>query len=132
LPPVSADSHRICWVITNLLGDALRYSDSGEVIKIKAYRKNDFVYISVSDNGPGIPEEYQEKIFEKYVHLSDEEEEGKGLGLSISKEIIEEHGGNIWVDSEVGEGTTFTFTLETLPKYKDNNSKIKNPEDIEE
>ncbi|MFW6256644.1 MAG: ATP-binding protein [Bacillota bacterium] len=119
LPPVSADSHRICWVITNLISDAIRYSDSGDEVLVSAYRKDDLVYISVTDNGPGIPEEYQEKIFDKYVQLSkEEEEEGKGLGLSISKEIIEEHGGNLWVESEVGVGTTFTFTLETLPEYK--------------
>ncbi|MFW5786913.1 MAG: chloride channel protein, partial [Halanaerobiales bacterium] len=117
LPPASANFNKISWVLTNLLGNAIRYSNKGDEIDITAEHKNDMIYISVTDHGPGIPQKYQRKIFEKYVQLDDiESEKGKGLGLAISKEIIEEHGGNIWVESEVGKGSTFIFTLETLPE----------------
>ncbi len=118
LPPVSVDAHKICWVITNLLGNAVRYTRSGDDIKISAYRKKDMVYLSVSDSGPGIPEKNLEKIFKKYMQL-DSKEEGKGLGLSISRDIIEDHGGRIWAESEMGAGTTFTFTLKTLPENEE-------------
>ena len=116
-PMVSANSNKISWVLTNLVGNALRYTEPGGKITVTVEYKDDLVYISVTDRGPGIPEKYHHKIFEKYVQLEEGDTEGKGIGLSIAREIIEEHGGDIWVESTVGEGSTFTFTLETLPEY---------------
>ena len=108
---VHADAGRITWVITNLLGNAVRYTDSGGWIKLKSEVGGDWAFVSVMDNGAGIPREYQSKIFDKFVQLTNDKAGGSGLGLAISKEIIHEHGGSIWVESEVGEGSTFTFTL---------------------
>ena len=108
----NADPNKISWVLSNLLGNALRYAQNGDYIKIAANKKGNRIYMSVEDNGKGIPEEYQDKIFEKFVRAGDEEEKkGSGLGLAIAKEIVEAHNGSIWVDSEEGEGSTFTFYL---------------------
>ena len=113
LPPIIANTSKISWVLTNLIGNALRYSDKGDKIIVSAENKGKRVLISVKDNGPGIPPKYQKKIFEKFVQISDESE-GSGLGLAISREIIEAHGGNIWVESEVGKGSTFIFSLKSF------------------
>ncbi len=116
LPPVRADSNKITWVLTDLLGNAIRYTDKGGKIIISAHSSEEWVYISVEDTGKGIPDEEQDRIFEKYVQLDGEENSGSGLGLAICKEIIEAHGGRIWVDSEIGQGSTFTFRLKALKK----------------
>lgn len=108
---VRADASKVMWVITNLLGNAVRYTDSGGWIKLKSEVGGDWVFVSVQDNGAGIPREYQSRIFDKFVQLKNDKAGGSGLGLAISKEIIRAHGGTIWVESEVGEGSTFTFTL---------------------
>lgn len=114
---VHADLNKITWVITNLIGNALRYTEKGDEIVIDANKKGHKVHISVADTGEGIPKEYQHKIFEKFVRAGTDQDEssGTGLGLPIAKEIVEAHGGRIWVKSEEGEGSTFTFTLK-LPK----------------
>ncbi|MFP4017572.1 MAG: sensor histidine kinase, partial [Halanaerobiales bacterium] len=82
-----------------------------------SYLEGRQVYIYVEDTGVGIPEEYRDKIFDKFVRASNNEDEnsGTGLGLAISKEIIEAHNGRIWVESEEGEGAKFIFTL---PRYR--------------
>ncbi len=107
-----ADPSKISWVISNLVGNALRYADEGK-IKVNAEIKGRRVLVSVSDNGPGIPKEYQSKIFDKFVRAGNDKDEksGTGLGLAISKEIITAHNGRIWVDSEEGEGSTFSFYI---------------------
>ncbi|MCK8817964.1 ATP-binding protein [Natroniella sulfidigena] len=114
---VYGDLSKISWVITNLIGNALRYTEHGGEIRLSAEKKGHKVHITVSDTGKGIPKEYQNKVFDKFVRVSDDQDEdtGTGLGLAIAKEIIEAHGGRIWVDSEVGAGSKFTFTLK-LPK----------------
>lgn len=124
LPQIWADNHKVTWVLTNLVGNALRYTEADGEISIELKGGQNKVYVSVSDTGPGIPEEYHEKIFEKFVRVGDDKT-GSGLGLAICKEIVEAHGGQIWVESEVGEGATFTFTLPTL-------SAAKNREQIHE
>ncbi|SDC29617.1 MULTISPECIES: sensor histidine kinase [unclassified Candidatus Frackibacter] len=114
LPLVKADSNKITWVLSNLVGNALRYTKGNGKIEVSAAKKGNRVYVSVEDTGIGIPEEYQDKIFEKFVRVKGEnaiDVSGTGLGLAIVKEIVEAHGGKIWVDSEVGEGSKFTFTL---------------------
>jgi NtrC-family two-component system sensor histidine kinase KinB len=112
LPNVKADANKIIWVLTNLISNALRYTDSGRHIRLSAERIGPYVHVSVTDNGPGIPFEAQSKIFDKFVQIkSDKALGGSGLGLTICKEIVRAHGGTIWVDSTPGEGSTFTFTL---------------------
>jgi two-component system, NtrC family, sensor histidine kinase KinB len=109
---VKADDNKITWVLTNLISNALRYTPSGGHIKLSAESFGPSVQISVSDDGPGIPYEYQSKIFDKFVQVkSDKAVGGSGLGLAICKEVVRAHGGTIWVDSVPGSGSTFTFTL---------------------
>jgi NtrC-family two-component system sensor histidine kinase KinB len=112
LPNVRADGNRITWVLTNLISNALRYTHSKGNIRLSAESFGPYVQISVSDDGPGIPYEYQSKIFDKFVQIkSDKVLGGSGLGLTICKEMVRAHGGTIWVDSVPGEGSVFTFTL---------------------
>ncbi|WP_319418608.1 HAMP domain-containing sensor histidine kinase [Pleurocapsa sp. FMAR1] len=109
---VKADANKIIWVLTNLIANALRYSEAGEEIKIGATSRNSWVEIFVTDKGAGIPLEFQSKIFDKFVQVETEKDVGgSGLGLAICKEMVQAHGGRIWVDSTVGQGSTFTFTL---------------------
>ncbi|PUU88814.1 ATP-binding protein [Halanaerobium sp.] len=107
-----ADPSKISWVISNLVGNALRYADEGK-IEVDAEIKGRRVLVSVADNGPGIPREYQSKIFDKFVRAGNDKDEksGTGLGLAISKEIITAHNGRIWVDSKEGAGSTFSFYI---------------------
>lgn len=116
------DPSKISWVISNLVGNALRYADEGK-IEVDAEIKGRRVLVSVSDNGPGIPEEYQSKIFEKFVRAGNDKDEksGTGLGLAISKEIITAHNGRIWVESEEGEGSTFLFYIPRYGYQEENN-----------
>jgi NtrC-family two-component system sensor histidine kinase KinB len=112
LPEIKADANKITWVLTNLIANALRYTSSGGRIQLFAEHFGPQVHLSVSDDGAGIPYEYQSKIFEKFVQVEkDKTVHGSGLGLAICKEIVRAHGGTIWVDSLPGEGSTFTFTL---------------------
>ena len=113
---VKADITKISWVIVNLISNAIRYikDDGNGIIEIKAREVNNEMLISIKDNGEGISIENQEKIFEKFVQLKDENGQitgTSGLGLAICKEIVKEHCGNIWVNSTVGEGSIFYFTL---------------------
>jgi PAS domain S-box-containing protein len=112
LPKVKADFNKISWVITNLVGNALRYvpKDGTGKIDISARKTMNKILVSVSDNGTGIPEDMHEKIFEKFVRANDNQG-GTGLGLAISREILLAHGGEIWVSSKQGMGSTFYFTL---------------------
>jgi PAS domain S-box-containing protein len=113
LPIVNVDHEKISWVVNNLLSNALRYTNSGDFISIRAYEKDGKVYVAVKDTGIGIPLEYLKKIFDKFVQVkgNDSEVRGTGLGLAIVKEIIEVHGGEIWCVSKPKEGSTFIFTL---------------------
>lgn len=117
-----ADPSKISWVISNLVGNALRYADEGK-IEVDAEIKGRRVLVSVADNGPGIPKEYQSKIFEKFVRAGSDKEEksGTGLGLAIAKEIITAHNGRIWVESEEGEGSTFSFYIPRYGYQEENN-----------
>lgn len=112
LNPVQADPTKIIWVLTNLIANALRYTETGGHIQVSAELRGESVYLSVADNGAGIPWEYQAKIFDKFVQVKTEKDVGgSGLGLAICKELVKAHGGLIWVDSVPGEGSRFTFTL---------------------
>ena len=113
LPKVNVDFEKITWVINNLVSNSLKHTSAGDEISISAALRNGKIYTIVKDTGIGIPEEFQEKIFDKFVQIgeSDSESTGSGLGLTIAKEIIEAHDGNIWCESKLGLGSTFTFTL---------------------
>jgi signal transduction histidine kinase/CheY-like chemotaxis protein len=113
LPPILCDSTRIRQVMLNLLSNAGRFTERGGV-RLNAWREKDNVVVSVSDTGPGIAPEDQEKIFEPFQQLDGSirrRHGGSGLGLSISKRFVEMHRGKMWLESEVGVGTTFYFSL---------------------
>lgn len=108
---VETDFDKTTWVINNLVSNALKASHSGGQILISAFIKQNKMCVAVKDNGEGIPEEYLEKVFDKFVQVKGNEHKGTGLGLSIAKEIVESQGGEIWCESKLGVGSTFTFTL---------------------
>ena len=111
IPPVLADRPQIERVITNLVTNALRHTDAGGSIQIQVAQRDGHVAVSVRDSGRGIPPEYLPHIFDKFAQVPGAPPGGAGLGLAISKRIVEAHGGQIVVKSLVGHGTTFTFTL---------------------
>ena len=113
LPDVVADEKMIAWVLNNLVSNALKYTNSGGKIVIGAFIEGVKMKVFVKDNGNGIPREYHEKIFEKFVKISANDTEilSSGIGLSIAKGIVEAHGGTISCESEVNKGSTFMFTL---------------------
>ena len=110
-----ADRDKITQVIMNLIGNALKFTPSRGKITVAVERNADsWVQVSIADTGPGIPRSEAEKIFDKFYQVATAERQktrGTGLGLSISKSLVEMHGGKIWMDSEVGRGSTFSFTL---------------------
>ena len=114
LPAVSGDERRISQVLLNLVGNAIKFTDAGEV-SIDAAATDGALEVSVSDTGPGISAADQENIFEEFRQAegstSAQRKGGTGLGLAIAKRIVELHGGKIWVESEVGKGSKFTFSL---------------------
>jgi two-component system, NtrC family, sensor histidine kinase KinB len=112
IPAIWADPTKVIWILTNLISNALRYTNAGGCIRIAADLRGSFIHFSVADTGSGIPLEYQSRIFDKFVQVEDERAvDGTGLGLAICKEIVKAHGGTIWVDSQVGKGSTFTFSM---------------------
>jgi signal transduction histidine kinase len=111
MPMVSCEANRITQVISNLLGNAIKFSNDGGKIIITAIEQNRQCIISVSDTGPGIAEEEISKVFDKFWQADKTKKLGSGLGLAIAKGIVEAHGGHIWVDSEQGAGSTFTMTI---------------------
>lgn len=114
LPLVHADPEKIAIVFQNLLENAVKYSNTGDVITIDFDHDSDTVTISIADTGLGIPEKAQESIFEKFFRADNVKEikkEGTGLGLFTAKNIVEKHNGNIRFESKLGKGTTFFVTL---------------------
>lgn len=116
LPEVWADPDRIKLVIENLLDNAIRYIEKKGKIEIGIRRKDNQVLFKIKDNGVGIPESDQKYIFKKFFRSESgirRQTQGSGLGLFIAKSIIEKSGGEIWFESQLGQGTTFYFTLPT-------------------
>ena len=105
------DHDRILQVLSNLIGNALKFTPHGGTIELSARKQETHAEISVTDNGPGIPREEQGRIFERFSQLKKGDRLGLGLGLFIAKWIVEAHEGHIGVTSEVGKGSRFTFTL---------------------
>jgi signal transduction histidine kinase len=118
---IDVDRDRIMQVLINLLSNAGKFCESGKgraIVHLDSDR--DHYKIEIRDNGPGIPQDQVSNIFERFHQVSDNQKgkpRGTGLGLPISQKIIEFHGGKIWVESELGKGTTFAFTL-PMPKLQ--------------
>jgi signal transduction histidine kinase len=113
LPVGRGDEHRITQVLMNLVGNAIKFTDVGEV-GVRVGAPNGMFVASVADTGPGIPEDQQQRIFEEFQQVdssSTRRKGGTGLGLAIAKRIVELHGGRIWVESTMGKGSTFSFSL---------------------
>jgi signal transduction histidine kinase len=116
LPPGHGDGRRLTQVLINLVGNAIKFTDAGEVA-IKAEAHNGSFHVSVRDTGPGISAADQAKLFQEFQQADNaitRKKGGTGLGLAISKRIIEMHGGRIWVESQPGQGSMFTFTLPVI------------------
>jgi signal transduction histidine kinase len=114
LPRVRGDFERIGLVLRNLIGNAVKFTDKGGKVTVEATRKNGMVEVSVSDTGIGIPSDEQDKIFERFYQVDNSPTRryaGTGMGLAIAKDIVEAHGGNITVESDLGKGSRFSFTL---------------------
>jgi len=114
--PVLVDPDRINLVFDNLVGNAIRHSPKGSRIVVRARPEKGLVRFEVEDQGPGIPVEYQQRIFEKFFRMPGTKGEGIGLGLYISREIVAAHGGEMGVESEPGKGSRFWFTLRVPPR----------------
>ena len=112
LPAVLVDRQRINHVFTNLINNAIKYSPLGGEIVLHASRAGEReVQFSVQDQGPGVPEDHQDRIFDRFYRVPGQSKKGAGLGLSIAREIVLAHGGRIGVRSERGRGSEFYFLL---------------------
>ena len=128
LPDIQGDKDKMIQVLINLLSNAAKFTDKGSV-KCTAEHKNNEIVVSITDTGLGISKEDQGKVFDKFKQVGDtltDKPKGTGLGLPICKEIIEYHGGKIWVESELGKGSTFTFSL----PLKTAEDKVLNLDDV--
>jgi signal transduction histidine kinase len=115
---LSADRIRLKQVLYNLLSNAVKFTPEGGTVRIDAAAVGDSVRISVTDNGIGIPPEEHEAIFNEFHQVGTTTKgvkEGTGLGLAISRRLVEAHEGKIWVESEPGKGSRFSFTLPAAP-----------------
>jgi signal transduction histidine kinase len=113
---VQIDEGRIGEVLTNLVENAVKYSPQGTTITIEAYHDDGEFIVSVSDEGVGIPPELHQKVFERFYQANSPavgHKPGAGLGLCICRGIVEAHGGRIWLESEPGRGSKFSFSLLT-------------------
>jgi PAS domain S-box-containing protein len=121
IPQMELDNERMRQVIINLVGNAIKFSDPGGSVKISAGIKDNDLYFRVSDHGTGIRPENIKHLFERFYREEGETVRGgTGLGLYISKQIIEAHGGRIWAESELGKGSTFSFVVPLTGKTLDN------------
>jgi signal transduction histidine kinase len=111
LPPVFADRHRVMQVLSNLIGNSLKFTPPAGEIAVSTTLRDGQVLFRIADTGPGIPQENLSDIFSPYWQAKRTERLGAGLGLPIAKGIVEAHGGRIWAESEPGQGTQFYFTL---------------------
>ncbi|HKR02303.1 MAG TPA: GAF domain-containing sensor histidine kinase [Pyrinomonadaceae bacterium] len=118
LPPVAADRSLITQVVTNLVGNAIKYSPERTTVTITTALEADTVRLSVEDRGYGIPPEAVDRVWEKFYRVArdgqEKDEESTGLGLSFVREVVEQHGGTVALESEVGRGSKFSFTLPRL------------------
>ena len=111
LPDVCVDQRQITQVLTNLISNAAKHSRYGETIALGVRLEHDMVRFSVGDQGPGIPKEFHDRVFDRFFRISGDSSSGAGLGLAIAKEIVMTHGGTIGLHSSPDEGSTFYFDL---------------------
>jgi len=111
LAAVKADAEKTTWVLNNFLTNAIKYSSEGSTVVVSVREVESTIEFSVLDKGPGIPSEYLSRVFDRFFKVPGSKAGGTGLGLAISKEFIEAEGGQIWVRSEIGWGSTFGFNL---------------------
>jgi signal transduction histidine kinase len=120
LPIGLGDEQRLTQVLLNLVGNAIKFTDAGEV-SIAAGARNGHFAVSVTDTGPGIPLDQQDRIFDQFHQVDSSNTKAKGgtgLGLAIAKQIVEMHGGRIWVESTVGNGSTFQMEIPTRAEFR--------------
>jgi signal transduction histidine kinase/CheY-like chemotaxis protein len=120
LPAITGDEHRLVQVVINLISNAAKFTPSGSVT-VAARAEDGNVMVSITDSGIGIAPADHQNVFEKFKQVGDsltDKPRGTGLGLPICKEIVEHHGGRIWVESELGKGSTFSFTIPAQPAAK--------------
>jgi PAS domain S-box-containing protein len=115
LAPISGDHDRILQVLTNLIGNALKFTPAGGRVSVRATRHGGMGVFSVTDTGPGISEEQRQHLFNRFWQADSADRRGRGLGLAIAKGIVEAHGGKLWLESEVGQGTKFFFSVPLVP-----------------
>jgi signal transduction histidine kinase len=116
LPAIEADPHKIEQVLENLISNAIKFSPRQTAVKVTLRREGGGLKIAVTDQGPGIPEDERGKLFQPFSRTSVRPtggEQSSGLGLAIARKIVEAHRGRIWLESEVGKGSTFFVTLPT-------------------
>lgn len=111
LPRIKADVEKTAWVLTNFLSNAIRYAPEQSEISLSLLKDNDYLVFSVRDYGQGIDKRYQQRIFERYFQIPGSSKSGTGLGLAISKDFIEAQGGEIGVESALGQGSMFYFKV---------------------
>ena len=114
LPLLTGDRDKLTQVLTNLVSNAVKYSPQGGTILLSSCREGDLAHVRVQDHGMGIPPEALEKVFERFSRVESGTSryiQGTGLGLPIVRQIVQMHGGRAWVESTLGEGSTFQFTV---------------------
>ena len=118
LPWIMADPHRVQQILSNLIANAIQFTRRGGEISVRLRRDGERLLTQVQDKGPGIPEAQQGWVFEAFYGASDtsQRRSGSGLGLAIAKALTELHGGNIWLESQEGKGSTFSFSLPLSPQ----------------
>jgi signal transduction histidine kinase len=118
-PVVHVDHERILQVLGNLLGNAVKFTPDGGEVRVSAERVDGFVRFSVADTGAGIAEEELSHVFDRFWQARRSRDGGAGLGLAIARGIVKAHGGEMWAESELGRGSTFSFTLPAEPHETD-------------
>jgi signal transduction histidine kinase len=106
---IECDATKLTWALSNLIGNALRYTPRGGKIRVEVAPAGELVRMTVADSGPGIPPDRRERIFER--HVQGDEPGAAGLGLAIVRDVVQAHGGRIYLESEVGHGSRFTLEL---------------------
>jgi PAS domain S-box-containing protein len=115
LPAIRADPHQILRVLSNLVGNAIKFAPEGGWVRLEAERHGSAVRFSICDNGPGIPPDQLPHVFDRYWQARRGDRRGTGLGLAIAKGLVEAHGGDIWAETRPGEGARFFFTVPCAP-----------------
>jgi two-component system phosphate regulon sensor histidine kinase PhoR len=121
LPMAMGDQRWLHLVLDNLVSNAIKFTMPGGRVRVRIQDKGEFVMVSVSDDGIGIPPEDREKVFERFYRAGNRSAvnaPGTGLGLAIAREVVDKHGGKIWLESELGKGTTFHFVVPAAGREK--------------